>query len=132
LGSISRLENTYSISKPFRRCDHSTVYHHSVGERRHQSSNVKMPQLHGYYVETTQLTELVQIRHSCCVLPCSCRYSNCFIVKKHDFHKLFMHQTWLGDEGRYLLAFRIHNSKLTKTVVTTIWLWTADMMTTSP
>jgi hypothetical protein len=37
-----------------------------------------------------------------------------------------MHQTWLGDEGRYLLAFRIHNSKLTKTVVTTSWLWTAE------
>jgi hypothetical protein len=47
------------------------------------------------------------------------------LSEKHDFHKLFMHQTWLGDEGRYLLAFRIHNSKLTKTVVTTSWLWTA-------
>jgi hypothetical protein len=40
-----------------------------------------------------------------------------------------MHQTWLGDEGRYLLAFRIHNSKLTKTVVTTSWLWTAEQLT---
>jgi hypothetical protein len=72
---------------------------------------------------------------------CSCRppwnydaavdTANLFLRKRY-FHEICMHQTWLGDEVRYELAFQISNSKMTKTAVTTSLISTAVQRPPTP